>query len=92
MERLEVKVHMEIRKCKTEDVIETGAFYDKVVEYLDSHINYPMWKYKEYPSEQYVSSMTAEGFQYICIEDKKIVGAFVLNTDPEGEYHKGRWS
>ncbi len=83
---------MEIRKCKTEDIAATGVFYDRVVAYLDAYINYPKWKYKEYPSEQYALTMTEEGFQYICIEDKRIVGAFVLNTDPEGEYQKGRWS
>ena len=83
---------MKIRKCKTEDIAATGAFYDRVVEYLDGHINYPKWKYKEYPSEQYASYMTNAGFQYICTEGEKIIGAFVLNTDPEGEYQKGRWS
>ncbi len=81
-----------IRKCTTEDITAAGDFYDRVVEHLDAHINYPKWKYKEYPSEKYASSMTAAGFQYICVEDERIVGAFVLNTDPEGEYQKGIWS
>ena len=83
---------MQIRKSKTEDIPSIGAFYDRVVEYLDAHTNYPKWKYKEYPSEQYARSMTDEGYQYICTDDEKIIGAFVLNTDPEGEYQKGRWN
>ncbi len=83
---------VKIRKCTTEDITATGAFYDRVVEYLDVHTNYPKWKYKEYPSEQYASSMTAEGFQYICTEGDRIIGAFVLNADPEGDYQKGNWS
>lgn len=83
---------MEIRKCKPENIAAAGDFYDRVVEYLDAHVNYPRWKYKEYPSEQYAAAMTEKGFQYICTEDERIIGAFVLNTDPEGEYHKGNWS
>lgn len=83
---------MQIRKCRTEEITEVGAFYDTVVEYLDSHTNYPKWQYKIYPSEEYVRAMTAEGFQYICKEDGKTVAAFVLNRDPEGDYDRGRWS
>ena len=86
------EIMMLIRKCKTEDIAATGEFYDRVVEYLDSHINYPKWTYKEYPSECYARTMTAEGHQYIGEEDGKITAAFVLNQDPEGDYHKGRWS
>ena len=82
---------MQIRKCKQEDIVATGEFYDRVVEYLDSHINYPKWTYKEYPSEAYARTMTDEGYQYIGKEDGKIIAAFVLNKDPEGDYHKGRW-
>ncbi len=59
----------QIHKCKTEDIAATGEFYDKVVEYLDSHINYPKWTYKEYPSEGYAKAMTSEGYQYIVKEN-----------------------
>ncbi len=83
---------MQIRKCKKEDIAATGEFYDRVVEYLDSHINYPKWMYKEYPSESYAKTMTDEGHQYIGEEDGKIIAAFVLNDDPEGDYNKAKWS
>ena len=55
---------LEIKKCQDKDISATGAFYDKVVEYLDTHINYPKWQYKEYPSEEYAKAMASEGFQY----------------------------
>ncbi len=83
---------MNIRKCEQKDIAATGAFYDRVVEYLDSHINYPKWRYKEYPSETYAAAMTADCCQYIIEEDEKIIAAFVLNCDPEGDYDKGKWS
>ena len=82
---------LEIRKCREEDIPEAGRFYDRVVEWLDGHINYPKWTYKEYPSETSVRNQTRDGGQYLCLEDGKIVGAFVLNDDPEGSYWKGRW-
>lgn len=43
-----------IRKCLNEDITAAGKFYDRVVEYLDAHINYPKWQYKIYPNEDYV--------------------------------------
>ena len=83
---------MEIRKCTDSDIIPTGAFYDKVVAWLDEHINYPKWVYQVYPSENSVREMTKTNSQYICMDDGKIIGAFVLNDDPQGNYRKGNWS
>ncbi|MBQ9827306.1 MAG: GNAT family N-acetyltransferase [Lachnospiraceae bacterium] len=82
---------MEIRKCRKEDVKETGEFYDMTVRWLDCHINYPKWIYKIYPSEDSAGRMAEAGEQYICIDDGRITGAFVLNTDPQGDYEKGSW-
>ena len=82
---------MEIRKCLETDIPETGRFYDRAVEWLDSHINYPKWEYGVYPSETSARNQTHDGGQYICLDRGKIVGAFVLNADPEGSYWKGKW-
>ncbi|MBP5738044.1 MAG: hypothetical protein J6X38_03055, partial [Abditibacteriota bacterium] len=59
---------MKIRKCTEADVTAVGAFYDKVVLWLDAHVNYPKWIYKEYPSEISVRDMTSRGEQYMCTE------------------------
>lgn len=83
---------LQIRKCLEEDIVAVGAFYDRVVEYLDAHVNYPKWQYKIYPNEDYVRQMTADGVQYLCEEEGKIIGAFVLNADPQGDYDKAPWS
>lgn len=83
---------MQIRKCREADVVATGTFYDAVVFWLDQHINFPKWMYKIYPSESWVREMTKAGEQYICVDGEKIIGAFVLNTDPQGNYRKGNWS
>ncbi len=82
---------MEIRKCQEQDIAETGAFYDRVVRWLDAHTNYPKWIYKVYPSTRYVRETTEAEEQYICTEDDRIIGAFALNADPQGAYDRGAW-
>ena len=83
---------VEIRKCWEEDVPAAGRFYDRVVEWLDGHVNYPKWTYKVYPSETSVRAQTRAGAQYVCLDGETVVAAFVLNDDPEGSYEKGRWT
>lgn len=83
---------MVIRLCCKEDVTAVGEFYDNVENYLCEHINYPKWVYKEYPSEEFVREMTEKRCQFLCAEQNKILGAFVLNEEPQGEYEKVGWS
>ena len=82
---------MQIRKCLETDIVQTGRFYDSVVEWLDAHFNFPRWIYRVYPSEYSVRKMTKDGSQFICIQDEKIIGAFALNNKPQGRYEKGCW-
>lgn len=83
---------MMIKTCSEEDIEAVGRFYDSVVRYLNENINYPKWVYKEYPSENSVREMTKAGCQFMCLENDKIVGAFVLNEDPQGMYENAVWS
>lgn len=88
----EVTTIMEIKICTEDDILRVGAFYDNVVKYLCENINYPKWTYKEYPSEKSVREMTKEGSQYMCIDNNVVVGAFVLNDNPQGQYENAIWS
>ena len=83
---------MQIRKCRETEIVEVGAFYDEIVWWLDNHINYPKWMYKIYPSESFVRESTMAEEQYVCMEGRKLAGAFVLNDDPQGNYQKGKWA
>lgn len=83
---------MEIRLCEEKDIEEVGKFYDKVVLYLGETINYPKWRYKSYPSEASVREKVTVGQQFLCTEEEKIVGAFVLNDDPQGKYENTDWT
>lgn len=83
---------MEIIKCTLDNTAETAVFYDKVVEHLDLNTNYPRWTRGSYPSEQSVKSAISSGEQYAVTENGRIIGAFILNTDPQGDYSRGSWS
>lgn len=87
-----MKNKIEIRKCLEADIVKTGRFYDSVILWLDDHINYPLWVYGVYPSEQSVRKMTGSSAQYICTDKGSILAAFAVNDEPQGNYQKGRWS
>ncbi len=82
---------MQIRLCEDADILDAGRFYDKVVLHLCNTINYPKWEYKKYPSEASVREKVEKRQQFICVDDEKIVGAFVLNDDPQGKYENAIW-
>lgn len=83
---------MMIRLCREEEIAAVGEFYDHVVRYLCEHVNYPKWVYKDYPSEDSVREMTEAGVQFVCMDEGRILGAFVLSIDPQGAYEKAAWS
>ena len=83
--------NVKIRKCGEQDILRTAAFYDRVILYLDSHVNYPRWIRHVYPSEKSVREMTETGAQHVYVRDETIVGAFALNADPQGAYQEGEW-
>lgn len=82
---------MLIRQCKIEEIETVGEFYDSVVKDLCENVNFPKWTYKVYPSTQFVREMTCAGEQFVCFDNGKLVGAFVFNDDPQGEYEKATW-
>lgn len=82
---------MDIRICNESDIVDIGNFYDKVVLHLCQTINYPKWKYKIYPSESSVREKAYVNQQFVCFEEGNIVGAFVLNDDPQGTYENADW-
>ncbi len=82
---------VEIRRCVREDAAAVGAFYDEVVKELCDHVNYPKWMYKKYPAESSAREMIEAGCQFACVRDGEVVGAFVLNEDPQGAYENVAW-
>ena len=84
---------MEIRKCSVEEATTVGAFYDEIVKFMDDNgVNYPKWIYKIFPTTDYAVDAARAGNQFVCVEGEKILSAFVLSENPEGDYSKGAWS
>ncbi len=91
IQRMSEQTKLEIRPCRLSEVAQVGEFYDNVVWDLVQHTNWPKWTYKSYPSVEYVRQMVSDG-QFVCERDGEIVGAFVLNEDPQGAYERADWS
>lgn len=83
---------MKIVLCDDAMINALCDFYDKVTLYLEHHTNYPKWIYKVYPARESVMQAVQSHTQYACIDGGDIVGAFVLNNDPQGDYGAGAWS
>lgn len=73
------------------DLEAVSSFYDKATLHLTKTINYPKWTYKEYPSMESVKKAISDEVQFMCVEDNAILGAFILNDNPQGAYEKGDW-
>lgn len=83
---------MHIIKCTQQNIPDTAAFYDSVTQHLEKHINYPKWSYGQYPSAESVKNAVCANEQYICLDNGSIVGAFILNDNPMGNYEAVGWS
>lgn len=77
--------------CDDSHLDKLTEFYDKSTEYLDRTINYPLWTPHVYPGRNSIAKAISERVQYMCLKDGVIVGAFILNNDPQGKYSNGDW-
>ena len=76
--------------CGEDDIAEVSALYGRVVDYLECHVNYPRWSH-DYPNEISVGNAVRCGTQYACVKGGKVIGAVVLNGDPQGDYSCVCW-
>lgn len=83
---------MKIRKCTLEDLEAVAGLYDRAVLRLLQTVNYPKWEYGVYPSKISAEKAIKQGVQYQCEEDGRVLGAFILNEEPQGNYEKGSWT
>ncbi len=83
---------MYIRNAALSDFEKASELYDKVTLHLENNINYPDWIHKVYPSSETVEKGIKEGSLFVCEEGGKTIGAFLLNTDPDGDYSQGNWT
>ncbi len=84
-------VKIKILKCRIQDLEAVVSFYNSVVLNLMNNINFPKWEYGVYPSAESVRKAIDKDTQFMCIENNEILGSFVLNGDPQGNYDCGDW-
>ena len=82
---------MKLIKCEESHLPMVTDFYHQIVEYLETHINYPHWS-SEHPSDESIREAIRHGEQYVCIENGEAVGAVLLSENPDGDYDSGGWS
>lgn len=80
-----------IFRCDESHLDALTEFYDKVTDYLEKTINYPLWTPRVYPGRESIAKAISEKVQYACVKDGVVVGAFIFNDDPQGKYSKGDW-
>lgn len=81
----------QIIKCCADHAATVAALYRTTVEHIERTVNYPRWTSGVYPCDQTVADAISKGVQYLCLENGKAVGAFILNEDPQGNYGAGDW-
>ncbi|MBQ9057716.1 MAG: GNAT family N-acetyltransferase [Atopobiaceae bacterium] len=83
---------MDMYCCSEEDARYVGAFYNQtVLTLIERKLNYPKWVLGGYPSEDSAVEAISRQAQYMCVDDDWIVGAFVLDDDPEQTYLQASW-
>lgn len=80
-----------ILKCDESHLDTLIAFYNEVVDYLNSTVNYCQWVRDGYPARKSISRAIANQTQYLCLCGDNAAGAFILNDDPMGAYDRGSW-
>lgn len=81
---------MNLIKCEMEHLDLVSDMYAGVVKHLEETVNYPKWS-KNYPCRESVKEAIKKGEQYACVENNEVLGAVVLNENPNGNYEAGNW-
>lgn len=82
---------MQIRKGTREDIDAVSALYDELIDYLENHINYPLWRKGVYPTREDAVQGIEEGALFIAETDGRIAGSFILRHRPEEGYALADW-
>ena len=82
---------MTVKKCDLSHLNQLDKFYGEVVDYLVATVNYPRWTPGVYPCKETVKSSILKGEQFALFENGEVLGSFVFNQDPAGDYSVGEW-
>ncbi len=77
-------------KVDVSDINNVTSLYHRTIQHLEANINYPKWS-PAHPSDQGIADAVRIGEQYMCYKNGHVLGAVVLNENPEGYYEAGEW-
>lgn len=83
---------MIIRKALEEDLTELVLFYDKMCEVMGTKSFMPDGNKGGFPSEDMIKSAILNGYQFVGIEDNRIVAAYILNHSCDESYNTVKWN
>ena len=82
-----------VTQAKEEDIEESGALFDKVCRFLESHINYPDWHEGVYPTIENSTEGVKAGTLYLCRDEEgNLLGQTILSDDPAAPYEADFWT
>ena len=81
---------MQFIKCDIWQLELISEMYGRTVKFLEETVNYPKWS-SSYPCRDTVKLAIQKNEQYACIDNGKLLGAVVLNENPNGNYSVGNW-
>lgn len=82
---------MQVIKCSLKDLQRVSNFYERVIDYLDAHENFPIWEKGVYPSYNTIKIAIEKGDQYALEDNGQIIGALLFDQTPVGDYSVGEW-
>lgn len=80
-----------VRKASEKNLDEIKQLYDKINEYLETHVNYPGWIKGVYPNEETAVEGWKENTLFVAVMEDKIVGSVILNHLQEDAYKEILW-
>lgn len=83
---LKVRQRMKIVEATKDNLTEIMLFYNEMCEVLGQKSFLPNGNKGGFPSQAMVETAIKEGCQFIGIEDKKIVAAYILSHDCDDAY------
>lgn len=84
---------MKIRKSEIKDIKEMLPLYEQARKFMIENGNPTQWD-ESYPGENLLKEDIKAGSSYVCVEDEKIIGTFMLSIGEDKTYLKiydGKW-
>ncbi len=84
--------NLTVEDVTDEELDEITKFYDQIIDEVVSVGNLPRWQKGVYPARDYLEKAISQKTLFAVRHEGKIIAAFELSLDANGDYSVGRWS